>query len=211
MTWLNCLADPDAVFIADTSVLINLNATGRAADILGGLPCRFAVPENVSAELENGRRNGYHDADALDELCKQGHAHRVNLGEDALTVYESLIDGSTLRTLDDGEASTIGCAVELSGVALIDERKARLLCSEMYPELAVVSTAGLLTSDLVRNLLEESGQANALLNALRIARMRVPKELVSRVCEIIGPEAAMSCTSLPREVRSRIWFNPSHN
>jgi len=199
MTWLNCLADPDAVFIADKSVLINLNATGRAADILGGLPCRFAVPENVSAELENGRRNGYRDADALDELCKQGHAHRVGLGKDALIVYESLIDGSTLRTLDDGEAATIGCAVELSGIALIDERKARLLCSEMYPELAVVSTAGLLTCDPVRSLLGESGQADALLKALRIARMRVPKELVSRVCGIIGPEEAALCTSLPRK------------
>lgn len=199
MTWLNCLADPDAIFIADTSVLINLNATGRAAEILGGLPSRFAVPENVSAELENGRRKGYRDADALDELCQQGHAHRVGLGKDAFAVYERLVDGSTLRTLDDGEAATIGCAIELSGVALIDERKARLLCSEMYPELAVVSTAGLLTCDPVRLLLGESGQADAVLKALRIARMRVPKELVSRVCGIIGPEAVRSCTSLPRK------------
>lgn len=202
MNWLSCLDDPDAVFIADTSVLINLNATGRAADILGGFSCCFAVPENVSAELENGRQNGYRDADALDELCQMGHARRVDLGEDALAVYARLVDGSTLRTLDDGEAATIGCAIELSGIALIDERKASVLCAEMYPQLTVVSTAGLLTSDPVRRLLGESGQADILLKALRLARMRVPQELMAKVCEIIGPKAATSCTSLPRKARA---------
>ena len=198
MTWLNCLADPNAVFVADTSVLISLNATGRTADVFGSCPCKFVVPDNVSAELENGRRNGYRDADALDELCQHGHARRVDLGSAALRVYESLVDGSTLRTLDDGEAATIGCAVELAGVALIDERKARLLCSENYPELTVVSTAGLLLCDPVKSILGESGQAAALLDALQKARMRVPKELVAAVCRVIGPDAAMGCTSLPR-------------
>ena len=198
MTWLNYLADPDAVFVADTSVLISLNATGKTADVFGGLPCQFVVPENVSAELENGRQNGYRDADVLEELCRDGNVRCVGLGAAALEVYESLVDGSTLRTLDDGEAATIGCAVELAGVALIDERKARLLCSEDYPELTVVSTAGLLLCDPVKSILGERGQAEALLKALQQARMRVPKELVDAVCRVIGPDAAMGCTSLPR-------------
>ena len=198
MTWLNYHADPDAVFVADTSVLISLNATGRTADVFGGLPCQFVVPENVSAELENGRRNGYRDADVLEELRRDGDVRCVGLGTAALEVYESLVDGSTLRTLDDGEAATIGCAVELSGVALIDERKARFLCSENYPELMVVSTAGLLLCDPVKRILGESGQAAALLDALQKARMRVPNELLSAVCSVIGPDAAMRCTSLSR-------------
>lgn len=198
MTWLNCLADPDAVFVADTSVLISLNATGRTADVFGSLPCQFVVPDNVSAELENGRRNGYRDADVLEELCQHGHVRCVDLGTTAFKVYESLVDGSTLRTLDDGEAATVGCAVELAGVALIDERKARLLCSEDYPELPVVSTAGLLLCDPVKSILGESGQVEALLDALQKARMRVPNELISAVCNVIGPDAAMRCKSLPR-------------
>ena len=203
MTWLSYLGNADAVFVADTSVLINLNASGRSADILGSFPCRFAVPDNVAVELENGRSNGHSDADMFDALCNAGHVDRVALGKVALGIYESLIDGSTLRTLDDGEAATLGCAVEHSAIALIDERKARLLCSDMYPELTVVSSAELLTSDPILHLLGQQGQIDALHNALRIARMRVPKELVDKVVEIIGPEAAASCTSLPRPKASK--------
>lgn len=198
MTWLSSLADPKAVFVADTSVLINLNATGCAASILGGLTCGFAVAENVCAELENGRRNGHTDAEALEALCRMRLIDRVALREAGAAVYESLIDGSTLRTLDDGEAATIGCAVDLSGLALIDERKARSLCSELFPNLKVVSTAELLLSDAVLHLLGETGRAEAMANALLQARMRVPQTLANRVRTVVGEARAAACRSLPK-------------
>lgn len=198
MSWLGYLADPDALFIADTSVLINLNATGRAESILGGLPCRFAVPENVCVEVENGRANGHGDADHLDRLVASGHLKRLTLGEAGLAVYEKLVDGSTLRTLDDGEAATIGCAVEVSGVALIDERKAQNLCAELFPALPLVCTVELLLSARIADILGPEEHAGALLNALRFARMRVPKPLVPDVRRLIGHDHAARCTSLPR-------------
>lgn len=198
MTWLSSLADPKAVFVADTSVLINLNATGCVAEILGGLACAFAVTENVCAELENGRRNGHTDADALEALCRMRLIDRVALGETGAVVYETLIAGSTLRTLDDGEAATIGCAVDLSGLALIDERKARNLCAELFPDLEVISTAELLLSDAVAHLLGEPGRAEAMVNALIQARMRVPKTLADRVRAVIGDVRAAACRSLPK-------------
>jgi len=198
MNWLSSLADPKAVFVADTSVLINLNATGCAAKILGGLACGFAVTENVCAELENGRRNGHTDADALKALWRMRLVDRVALGEAGAAVYETLIDGSTLRTLDDGEAATIGCAVELSGLALIDERKAGNLCAELFPKLEVVSTAELLLSDAVLHLLGETARAEAISNALLRARMRVPKTLASRVRAVVGEARAAACRSLPK-------------
>lgn len=198
MIWLSSLADPNAVFVADTSVLINLNATGCAAKILDGLSCSFAVPENVCAELENGRKNGHTDADELEALCRMRLIDRVALGEAGAAVYEKLIDGSTFRTLDDGEAATIGCAVDLSGLALIDERKASNLCAVLFPNLEVVSTAELLLSEAVLNLLGETGQAEAMANALLRARMRVPKTLASRVRAVIGEARATACRSLPK-------------
>lgn len=198
MSWLGYLADSKAIFVADTSVLINLNATGRAESILGGLPCRFVVPENVCVEIENGRVNGHADADHLDRLVALGHLKRVALGEAGLAVYERLVDGSTLRTLDDGEAATIGCAVELSGIALIDERKAQNLCAEHFPTLPLICTVELLLSAHVADILGPQEQVGVLLNALRLARMRVPKPLVPEVRRLIGHDHAENCTSLPR-------------
>ena len=50
------LTDPTVLVVADTSVAINLNATGCSEIILGALPNRFAVVEQVALELEAGRR-----------------------------------------------------------------------------------------------------------------------------------------------------------
>ncbi|MEC7763728.1 MAG: hypothetical protein VX874_17625 [Pseudomonadota bacterium] len=198
MTWSRSLADPEAVFVADTSVFINLNASGYAAEILGGLKCNFVVPANVRLELENGRKNGHKDADALVMLQQRRLIEEAALGEAGEPIYGSLIDGSTARTLDDGEAATIGCAVDLSGLALIDERKALSLCAELFPDLPVVSTTELLLADDVLNLLGENGRAEAIANALLRARMRVPKPLASRVRALIGDERAAACRSLPK-------------
>ena len=118
-----------------------------------------------------------------------------------MSIYELLIDGSTLRTLDDGELATIAYAKETGGIALIDERKARTLCAKSFPGLVVVCTAELLMHDAVAGALGARGQADALANAILGARMRVPQEHLARVAAIIGSERAALCASLPRTVR----------
>ena len=58
MAFRSCLTNPTASFVADTSVAINLNATGCAETILSALSNRFLVVEQVLTELESGRENG---------------------------------------------------------------------------------------------------------------------------------------------------------
>lgn len=53
---------------ADASTVINLNATGRARDIVQALGSRFVVVDVVQAELDAGRRSGRRDADLLNGL-----------------------------------------------------------------------------------------------------------------------------------------------
>ncbi len=53
---------------ADASTVINLNATGRARDIVQALGSRFVVVDIVQAELDAGRRRGRRDADLLNGL-----------------------------------------------------------------------------------------------------------------------------------------------
>lgn len=198
----NFLADPRTVLVADASVVINLNATGCAREIIAALPNRWAT--NALAELVGGTRNGHDDARVLQALIDDGIIDLVRLGDTGSNVYETLVDGSALRTLDDGEAATIGHAHEIGGIALIDERKATNLCGDRFPELPVVSTIQLLLHKAVVGALGQQGHVDAVIGALQKARMRVPPDQISRVVAIIGEKSASSCMSLPKAARAAL-------
>jgi predicted nucleic acid-binding protein len=202
MSSLNFPIKPRTILVADASVVINLNATGRAHDIITALPMRYAVTENARAELSGGTRNGHDDARKLQALLDDGFVDLVRLGHTGNGIYESLVEGSALRTLDDGEAATIGYAYEIGGAAMIDERKARNLCVDRFPELQVVSTIDLLLHEIVAGALGRQGQIDAIINALQLARMRVPPDQVNRVVTLIGDQSATSCRSLPKAARA---------
>jgi predicted nucleic acid-binding protein len=192
---------PHIPLIADASVVINLNGTGRAADVIQAAGSPFFVTENASAELASGSARGHRDYDQLLELVDSGHVRLVSLQSTGLRLYEPLIDGSTATTLDDGEAATIACASEISGVALIDERKARTLCRNSFPKLPVLCTVQLLMHELITESLGKEIQIGAIVSALTRARMRVPQELIVPVMNVIGPERAAQCLSLPKSAR----------
>lgn len=200
----NFLADPRTVLVADASVVINLNATGCAREIIAALPNRWAITANALAELVGGTRNGHDDARVLQALIDDGIIDLVRLGDTGSNVYETLVDGSALRTLDDGEAATIGHAHEIGGIALIDERKATNLCGDRFPELPVVSTIQLLLHKAVVGALGQQGHVDAVIGALQKARMRVPPDQISRVVAIIGEKSASSCMSLPKAARAAL-------
>ncbi|WP_284178039.1 hypothetical protein [Rhabdaerophilum sp. SD176] len=204
MSSSNFLTDPRSVLVTDASVVINLNATGYARAIITAFPNRWVITANALAELLSGMRNGHNDARALQELIDAGIIDAVSLGDHGGKVYETLIDGSALRTLDDGEAATIGYAQEVGGIALIDERKAMNLCADSFPELLVVPTVQLLMHEAVIRALGRQGHVDAVLGALQKARMRVPPDQIARVLAIIGEKSAASCPSLPKAARSAL-------
>ncbi|MFQ5535198.1 MAG: hypothetical protein ACE5EM_10315 [Sphingomonadales bacterium] len=191
------------VLVADASVVINLNATGYATEIIQSHPGLLAVTDNAFAELARGIGNGHSDADQLQALSDSGIVNLVQLSDTGKAIYASLIEGSALRTLDDGEAATIGYAHEVGGIALIDERKAINLCANNFPDLAVASTVDLLTHEAVGNALGKQSQIEAIVRALQIARMRVPPDHVNLVVDMIGEEVASTCNSLPKSVRAK--------
>jgi predicted nucleic acid-binding protein len=201
MSLSSFLTNPQINLIADASVVINLNATARAADIIKAFRNPFMVTSNACIELQAGIQNGHRDYDQLIALVDGGLMQRVELGAAGALVYESLVSGSTVQTLDDGEAATIAYAHELAGVALIDERKARTICAASFPRLLIASTVELLLHDAVAAALGAEGQVEVMMNALMIARMRVPPEQLTSVRLMIGDERAAQCKSLPRAAR----------
>lgn len=199
----SCLNDPTALVVADASVAINLNATGFAESILDALPNRFAVVEEVALELENGRSRGRNDADALNTLVATGRVDIVRLGNPATEYFTLLVSGSAAETLDDGEAATIAYALEHGATALIDERKAKRICAERYGALANGCTIDVLAHNEVEAALGHIRLADGVFNALYHGRMRVLAQHVNWVVNLIGPERAAQCVSLPRSVRPR--------
>jgi len=203
MTSSDFLSDSRRVFVADASVLINLNATECAREIIRALPGLFVATENAMAELAAGARKGHPDAESVRALVGSGDMRIVELGESGYSAYLPLIDGAAEQTLDDGEAATIAYAHEVGGVAVIDERKARTLCAVSFRRLALCSTVDILTHQAVELALGRELQALAVRRALRNARMQVPQHQVDAIVSLIGAEEAASCPSLPRMRRPR--------
>lgn len=202
MSSSNSLSNPSRPFVADTSVLINLNASGRAHDLIRAFPNRFVVTENAISELAAGIKNGHEDGRQVETLMSAGLIELAVLSEDAMATYSALIEGSAARTLDDGEAATIAFAYHSGGVALLDERKARSRCVTDYNGLPLASTVELFLHESVGGALGNQGMIDALLAALQKGRMRVPLELVGMVVGLIGEKHAVNCPSIPRNWRS---------
>ena len=202
MEWRSCLTDSMLPVVADTSVIINLNATGYSEALLDSLPNRFLVVEDVSCELEVDSRTGRNDAESLSALVAQERVELVGLGDTGTQHFISLVSGPARQTLDDGEAATIAYALEHGATALIDERKAIRICAERFGALSTGCTVDIFTQNDVQRVLERDTLANAVFNALYQGRMRVPAHYVGWVVNLIGRERAAQCRSLPASVRA---------
>lgn len=199
---LTCLTDPAVLVVADASVIISLNASGCAADILRALPNRLAVVDVVPAELETGRARGHQDAGRMNDLVTAGLIDIVQLGDEAERHFEGLVVGPAAQTLDDGEAATIAYAVANSALPLIDERKANRICAARFPALRLGCTVDIFSHAKVREGLGKDVLAAAVFNALSQGRMRVLPHHVEWVVGLIGTERATLCTSLPNSARA---------
>jgi predicted nucleic acid-binding protein len=203
MTRPRSLPDKPTLLIADTSVVININATGCAETLLKALPHRIAVVDVVVDEIKGGLRKGRQDAVKLTQLIDAGLIEVVTLGSQGLIQFESLVIGASGGTLDDGEAATIAYAADVCAHALIEERKARRMAADQYAAVPLACTVDLLKHANVERALGLGGIADALHNALTGARMRVLPHHIAWVVGVIGDERAAGCLCLPEAARKQ--------
>ena len=186
--------------VADTSAIINLNATDRAEEIFRLFPSPPVVTESVRWELQAGEAQGHQDIAGLEALVRRGACRVVEVGDGA-AIQSSLVEGRATETLGDGEAATVAYASAYDRAAMIDDKKARRICNERFPAVPVVATAELLLHPVVKSALGTDGQADAIVAALQGARMSVPTERVAEVVALIGKDRAALCPSLPTSAR----------
>ena len=198
----NCLINPKATLIADASAVINLNATGCASKILRALPNEVVILDIVQDELRSGRDKGRKDADHTRAMIEAGLLKKVELGPVGLMHFEQLVLGSSVDTLDDGEAATVAHALEISGIAIIDERKANRICAARFVGIQTATSVDLFAHEAVGEALGRAALAEAVYLALRDARMRVFPYQIDWVVTLIGQNRAQQCSSLPRSARN---------
>ena len=188
--------------VADTSVVINLNATGCSEALLAALPNQVLVAEQVVWELQDQRSRQHHDGEMLSNLVALDLIKVTALGGNGHQVLAELVSGAAATTLDDGEAATIAAALEQGGLALIDERKALRICASRFKELHTATTIDLLRHPQIQEILPREELADAVFNAAYRARMRVQHHHDEWVLDLIGRKRARLCRSLNRILRS---------
>jgi predicted nucleic acid-binding protein len=191
------------VVVADASVVINLNASECAGELLASLPFGVLVTDIVVAELTQDRRSGRRDADMLIALIRSGHIRTVQLAETGLAIFSDLVIGPASLTLDDGEAATIAYAAEHDIAPVIDERKGLKICRVRFPSLQPICTVDLFAHPAARNALGRDRLGEAIFLALQNARMRVDSDHIPWVIDQIGIDRAPLCPSLPKSARFR--------
>jgi predicted nucleic acid-binding protein len=197
MSFSSCLAESDGDLVLDTSVFINLSASGAAAQILEALPNNIFMVDIAAREVREDSRNGRSDADTLQKLTHPPALEIITLDEHGLALFESLV-----LALDDGEAATIAAAVGRDAIPVIDERRARKICGEELPATLQASTIDLFSHPAVVSALGKDGLADIVNAALQNARMHVRVDQRDWIIELIGCERAAGCTSIPRRQTS---------
>lgn len=189
------------VYVLDASVLINFLGCGAADDILRTLPGQAWMEQRALAEvlLDPGRR--LPSIEQREALIESGALRAQALCGVGIERFLALV--SDEDRLDDGEAATIACALQLGGVAALDERKGRRVARERFRDLVLISTAGLFRTLVESGSMPEEQVRMLIVAALQKARMSVPSEDVDWVIGQVGVEVAEQCPSIRRSAIRR--------
>ncbi|SED25208.1 hypothetical protein [Bradyrhizobium erythrophlei] len=203
MIFSSCLTEEDCELVLDSSVVINLLATGHAASILRALAMPVVLTDNVLREVEFGSSNGRQDVGFLQAMIAEQVLAIRELEGQTLETFFALVSGPASESLGDGEAATLALAHAKGCSAAIDEKKATRLATERFASTRLVTTVDILAHDGVRAGLGDARLAEAAFQALRLARMQVREQQFDWIARLIGPQNVEACSSLRRLARRR--------
>ncbi|MGE0111648.1 hypothetical protein [Aquabacterium sp.] len=198
MTFLSCLTEESPALVLDASVIINLLATGHASTILQALPRPSYVTDNVVVEIKGGAENGRPESEKLLQLIECGKIGVVELDDQALESFFSIVSGPASDSLGDGESSTLAFAHCGGMIAAIDEKKATRIAAQHFGELKIATTVDILAYEPVGFMLGQERLSQTVLDALRLARMQVWEHQFTWVVQQIGASNLSLCPSLRR-------------
>lgn len=186
--------------VVDTSVIINLNATGQGAEVVRAFGVTLRASTIVRDELVADRFSARNDAELAKKLVDDGLLEFVDLDDEGERLFASLVSGSAAETLDDGEAATLAVGAVLGHTVVIDERKAQRIAGGRFTSMQIIMTADILCSERVVAGLGIATVGNLIFCGLVGARMFVPERHHGWVADVLGERIA-KCHSLPVALR----------
>lgn len=198
---LSRLTPSSRAVVLDTSVVLNVLASGGAARLLESSGYTFWVPTPVLREVTSEPHPSTSESNSLRALLDLGLLREIAPEGDTLETYLSLASAPSPDGLEDGESAAIAVAESLGCFTALDDRKARRIATARRP-----SDVPMCSLDLFKNLEGHANFANGELcdmvfNSLRLARMRVMHTHMEWVVQLIGTERARQCSSLPTMYR----------
>jgi hypothetical protein len=163
---------PAGPLVLDASVLFNILATGVAPDILTALDVPCWVEERTAAEVRRmpGEKT---ESMPLLSLFDGGHLRLCRMSPTAYDIYLSLISGPSTETLDDGESAAIATCVTGLGSIVLDDKKARRVCTKRFGQVSVASSLYLIVEAARRGEWNEERLLDAIQRAREISRMSI--------------------------------------
>lgn len=186
MTFSSCLTEEDCQLVLDSSVVINVLATGYAPAILKALAVPVVVTDYVVGEIDKGTASGGAESGLLNELIADNVVRMAQLEATALQTFYGLVSRTVSVSLGDGEAATLAFAHGSNSSAIIDEKKATRIGGERFSTLRLATTVDLLAHPNVKSALGPCVLADATLQALQLARMQVREHQFEWVVALIG-------------------------
>jgi len=185
------------LLVLDASGILNLLAvdTSLARRILLAHECQVAVSDVVLDKevLRYPRDGGLPVQEYVERLMSDGLILRHPIDARTIDRYVELAG-----PLGDGESATIAIAGFSGGTACLDDQRAINVGRE--GGVRTCPTIEVIAHQRVLHAVGKEDLAIAVFDALRFGRMRVPNEYLDLVLELLGPERASACPSLPRRV-----------
>lgn len=166
--------------VLDTSIWINLLATGRIWEIVTALGASCSTPEQVAGEVLRDPVAGSAFPSDQHPLRGRSELEIVTLGGRSLELFLDLVSGNVAQGLGDGEAAAIALAVVRGSTVALDERKARRVLRERFPTVPMIMSIELLSHPNVVSYLGVDDARASIDRAMQFGRMHVPADWVSR-------------------------------
>ena len=186
----------------DASVVINLLGGGRLREVIRAMLKPVLVVQQVVGEVrQDPRKRGADNPALLTPYLSDQTIVQVSI-EEAESIMDTYIDlvSAEPNGLGDGEAATIAYAVIFGHAIALDERKATAICRERFPQLQVFSSIDLFREAEQRSSLPREQLIEAVFDALRFARMRVPSIHEEWIKGMLTTEQLAQCPSLRRMI-----------
>ena len=177
-----------ALFL-DASAVINLVASNRMEEILSALACPILIEETVCREFKRNPRDGRSSKGVIEALAARSRLTVIKMSDTQFEIFLQLTGSPPPDDLGDGEAATLACA-DGAGAAIIDEKKAMRIAARDFSTMSIYSSLDLICSEMVSSRLGKSGVSDAVYEALKVARMRVPHHWRNWIREVLGRERA---------------------